>query len=328
MATYTYLNPDTGFTRTVTDAQKAQMEANAAAQGTNVSNYFTPLGGTTTTSTPTTNNLSVNNSAPSTSVASTGSYNPMASLTLPGGNTQNVEMINGQGYIDGQRITELYPDIQWNSTGATKQSGGAYGYYTLPDSLSTPANVPPAAAPVSAPEYKPYEFDFSSIWDDVMSMASSYAPDTIDVPSYDSFIDSLTEQYTPSYELGLSKLATARDESLKSLAANLASRGVYNSDENETEAAKLLANYDESVATANAAFQEQIASLAASNYNNAYSNALSYNQNINSNMVTLGMQLLSGMIDTAQYEAELAYKIALMSQGMANDTLNYFGQVE
>lgn len=61
---------------------------------------------------------------------SSGSSNPTAYL-YANGQQIPVTMINGQGYIGGQRITEVYPNIQWNSTGGQQQPGGAYGYYTL-----------------------------------------------------------------------------------------------------------------------------------------------------------------------------------------------------
>jgi hypothetical protein len=41
---YTYRNPQTGFTATVSESQMRQMQENARRQGLDVSSYFTPAG--------------------------------------------------------------------------------------------------------------------------------------------------------------------------------------------------------------------------------------------------------------------------------------------
>lgn len=69
---------------------------------------------------------------------------------------KTVQMVNGVGYIDGKKVTDLYPGIQWNSTSSQMQSGGAYGYYTLPTlqpiakKTSTETPLLPTLQPVNA----------------------------------------------------------------------------------------------------------------------------------------------------------------------------------
>lgn len=64
--------------------------------------------------------------------APTNANNPTAYLYNADGSRAPVTMINGYGYVNGQRVTDAYPGIQWTSTGDQMQSGGAYGYYTNP----------------------------------------------------------------------------------------------------------------------------------------------------------------------------------------------------
>ena len=104
--------------------------------------------------------------------------------------------------------------------------------------------------------------------------------------------------------------------------------GVYNSDMNETEAAKIYANYATDQALRDANYQAILAELTDSAYQNQLNQALAYEQQWNQNMLNLGLQLLNGQIDEARFISDDAYRNALLSQGIANDVLSQFGIIK
>jgi hypothetical protein len=233
-------------------------------------------------------------------------------------------MINGQGFIGDQKITDLYPDVQWNSSD-TQLSGGAWGTYTYNTPEQEPSKQePPPALNYQSPPYQSVNFD--DAWNKFLTWAEPYMkkPD-ISTPNYDEMLDRYTSRTRPLYDYQMDIANRNKEKDITALAENLASRGVYNSDMNETEAAKIYAQYATDQALRDANYQATLVGLTDSAYNNQLNQSLSYEQQWNQNMLNLGLQLLSGQIDEARFIADDAYRNALLSQGISSDVLNYYG---
>jgi hypothetical protein len=239
-------------------------------------------------------------------------------------------MINGQGYINGQRITDLYPGITWTAT-PNQQSGGAWGYYSMPEQTTEtkPVGEQPLALSPNY-QYPSYQsIDFEDTWNKFMEWAEPYMkkPD-ISTPDYDEILDRYTSRTKPLYDYQMDIANRNKQNDITALMENLASRGVYNSDMNETEAAKIYANYATDQALRDANYQAILAELTDSAYQNQLNQALAYEQQWNQNMLNLGLQLLNGQIDEARFISDDAYRNALLSQGIANDVLSQFGIIK
>lgn len=179
-------------------------------------------------------------------------------------------------------------------------------------------------------QYPSYQsIDFEDTWNKFMEWAQPYMkkPD-ISTPDYDEILDRYTSRTKPLYDYQMDIANRNKQNDITALMENLASRGVYNSDMNETEAAKIYANYATDQALRDANYQAILAELTDSAYQNQLNQALAYEQQWNQNMLNLGLQLLNGQIDEARFISDDAYRNALLFQGIANDVLSQFGIIK
>lgn len=249
-------------------------------------------------------------------------YNPSSNTVSVGNRTTGAGSIPGTTNYNGYNyITDNGLFDQWlNGSNGNSNLNNGQSSYTM-EQVQQMINE-------SLKNYQPNQptVNTNEMWDQFMNWAAPYMQKPqVDTPTYESISQQIKEQLQPLHEETAKQLEQSRDEAIKSLAANLASRGVYNSDINETKAAELYGKYDNAKAMSDASYESDIANKATSLYNDAANRATNLNQSYNQSMINLGLALMNGMIDMNQFVMDDAYRNAELARIFGQDALANFG---
>lgn len=210
----------------------------------------------------------------------------------------------------------LYYYGNTGGTGPLINTAGTYGNnnndYKVP--------VVPAAAPVQT--------NYEDIFNKFMEWMTPYTKAPVSsIPTYEETLANLQTQMDPLHQLQEQALERTRNNSIQSLAANLAARGVYNSDINTDETAKILGNYDNSLAALDASYASDLGSKALNTYINAKNTAEQRETAYNQSMVNLGLAMMNGMIDVDQFTTNQAYQNTVLAKMFGENWADMFGIV-
>lgn len=160
-----------------------------------------------------------------------------------------IEIRDGLGYTQqGQRVTEAYPGIQWNSTPQQQQSGGAYGYYTWAPQTQQPA----AQQQTQQPQQVNFQQSISPEIQNILDQINSY------VSSPSQTVDQIMEGDAYQGMKGAIDAQTA--DSMRGVKAQLAAAGVLG--EGSTPAVERMGYVGEQASQALGALIPQLVTAA------------------------------------------------------------------